>query len=61
MITFDQIKHRLSMLKRAELTLVASGSGVPVDTLIKIWNGQTKNPGISTVEKLIYYYERKAA
>lgn len=61
MITFDQIKFRLTPLKRKELFPIAAASGVPFTTLTKIWSGKTTNPRIATVEKLIYYYERKAA
>lgn len=43
------------------LERVARDSKVPYHTLLKIANGQTEDPRVSTVEKLQRYFERAAA
>jgi predicted transcriptional regulator len=47
--------------EKGRLEAVAKESGVPFHTLLKIVNGQTENPRIKTVEKLLNYVEREAA
>lgn len=46
---------------RAALEAVAAGAGVPYHTLLKIVKGETSDPRVSSVEKLLAYYERQAA
>ncbi len=57
MLTFTQIKERLGAMDKTGLESVSGGCGVPFHTLLKIWNGQVKNPRIGTVEKLSDYFE----
>jgi predicted transcriptional regulator len=47
--------------EKAKLEAVAKGSGVPFHTLLKIVKGQTANPRILTVQKLLNYVYAKAA
>lgn len=35
---------------------IAKGAGVPYHTLLKIANGQTTDPRVSTVENLLRYF-----
>lgn len=48
----------LSNLKksRGNWREVAKGSGVPYDTITKIAQGQSPNPGVLTVQKLADYF-----
>lgn len=39
-----------------KLEAIATGAGVSVHTLLKIWNGETADPRVSTVEHLIRYF-----
>ena len=55
MNTFTQIKVELSKLTKADLEPLAEKSGIPFHTLLKIWNGYTTDPRISTVEKLAQF------
>lgn len=42
----------LDGLSRAQLDRIATLSGVPVHTIIKIQRGDTKNPGVLAIQKL---------
>ena len=44
---------------RNGLERIAKASRVPYHTLLKIANGQTDDPRISTVEKLQRYFEQR--
>jgi hypothetical protein len=44
------VRHELGKLRLSELDSVANGSGVPVDTIIKLKYGTTKNPRYETVK-----------
>lgn len=44
--------------EKALLEKIANGSGVPYHTLLKIANGQTDDPRISTVDNLITYFSK---
>lgn len=48
-----EVRQRLAPLKHAELQTLAKVSGVPFTTLWKIRSGETQNPGIDTVRKLL--------
>jgi hypothetical protein len=61
MLDFNAILRRLSGLNREDLRHIADSSGVPFDTLLKIANGETKNPRVLTVEPLVAYFERETA
>lgn len=43
------IRRRLEAMNQAQVKSLASDSGVPFGTLMKIRHGITKNPGIETV------------
>jgi predicted transcriptional regulator len=43
------------------LERIARDSNVPYHTLLKIANGQTEDPRVSTVEKLQRYFEEREA
>jgi predicted transcriptional regulator len=43
------IRRRLGLLTQAQLHQLASDTGVPYSTLVKIKYAETKNPGIETV------------
>lgn len=45
------VRSRLERLSQSQLTQLASDSGVPFGTLMKIRQGVTTNPGIETVRK----------
>lgn len=45
------VRSRLEHLSQAQLATLASESGVPFGTLMKIRQGVTTNPGIETVRK----------
>lgn len=44
------VRHELGKLRLSELDGIANGSGVPVDTIIKLKYGTTKNPRYDTVK-----------
>lgn len=50
----DQVAERLRPLKTRELRGLASRSGVPYRTLLKIRIGETPNPGLETVRKFFH-------
>ena len=50
----DQVAERLRPLKTQELRGLATKSGVPYRTLLKIRIGETPNPGIETVRKFFH-------
>lgn len=49
---FTFTKSHVDNLKYRELDSLAERSGVPVHTINKIKSGETKNPGVLTVQKL---------
>jgi len=48
-----EIKQLLAGLNQAALRLLATSSGVPFTTLMKIRQGYVTNPGIETVRKFV--------
>jgi hypothetical protein len=48
------VSARLKALKMAEIESLASQSGVPFATLLKIRMGTTPNPGLETVRKFFH-------
>lgn len=56
------IKARLpAATDRAALEKLAQDSGVPFHTLLKIAKGETMDPRVSTVQRLMRHFERLAA
>lgn len=57
------IRERLPLPSEKErLEEIAKGADVPYHTLLKIANGETEDPRVSTVENLLrYFQEREAA
>lgn len=55
----DYVLKRLEQSK-GQLPRVATESGVPYRTLQKIASGETKDPGVSIVQKLADYYRGSA-
>jgi predicted transcriptional regulator len=59
---FEFIRQRLpDPSHKAELELIARGSGVPYHTLLKIANGVTADPRTSTVNRLVIYFRARAS
>ena len=58
MITYNELENKLASMSNSDLERLAIGAGVPFNTLLKLKNGQTKNPRIRTVESLINYLAR---
>lgn len=53
----EQLKKKLpAQTDRAGLEAVAASTGVPYHTLLKIVKGETEDPRISTVERLLAHY-----
>jgi hypothetical protein len=50
---YTETKEYLDPTKPADLHRLAASSGVPYHTILKIKNGETKNPGVLTVQKLL--------
>lgn len=48
-------------MTKEQLERAAEGSGVPFHTLLKIQNGATNDPRISTIQKLYEYLQARAA
>jgi predicted transcriptional regulator len=60
MTDFEYVLQRLpAKNEKDELELVARGSGVPYNTLIKLANGATEDPRVSTVNRLVIYYRAR--
>ena len=61
----DYVRARLpASSDRGRLEEIARGAGVPYHTLLKIANGETDDPRVSTIENLIRYFrvaEERAA
>lgn len=53
---YSSIKQLLDGANGAQLRAISAGAGIPLPTLIKIKYGQTKDPGIKTVEALARYF-----
>lgn len=61
MMRFDLMKFVLDRLPsaRSELEVIATRSKVPIHTLLKIANGETKNPRVRTAQALYDTLKRK--
>jgi len=56
------IRDRLPASNNKErLEEIAKGADVPYHTLLKIANGETEDPRVSTVENLLRYFREQAA
>ena len=58
--SIDVIKSRLSDLNHAELNALVAASGVPFGTLMKIRQGDTKDPRLTTVRSILENLPRRA-
>lgn len=58
--SIDVLKGRLSGLNHAELNALVAVSGVPFGTLMKIRQGDTEDPRLSTVIKIMESLPRRA-
>lgn len=47
--------------EKEQLEAIAKGADVPYHTLLKIANGETADPRVSTVENLIRYFREQEA
>ena len=52
------VKTELEKLRLSDLDSVAHGSGVPVDTIIKLKYGTTRNPRYETVKPLADHFRK---
>lgn len=52
-----QIRDLLAPMRHGPLQRLAKLSGVPFNTLVKIRDGETKNPGIETVRAFLPHIE----
>ena len=50
-----EVQQRLAAYDYRRLQALASKSGVPFHTLLKIRSGETKNPGIQTVRAFVVH------
>jgi hypothetical protein len=57
---FSVLRSRLLQLNHDGIILLAAKSGVPYPTLAKIRSGETKNPGILTVEQFVPFLRSKS-
>ena len=54
-MTFNQLLTALRQKNRAEIRELAERAGMSEHSVVKIWNGATKNPGILACERLMPY------
>ncbi len=47
--------------EREKLEVIAKGADVPYHTLLKIANGETSDPRVSTIDNLIRYFRMREA
>ncbi|MFO0453077.1 MAG: hypothetical protein ACK52I_31195 [Pseudomonadota bacterium] len=61
--SWQETLARIQSMRIADLGPVATATGVPLPTLVKIKYGQTQNPRIGTVIRLIDHFrpEQEAA
>ena len=45
-------KEHLNGCKNADLHILAEDSGIPYHTILKIKSGETKNPGVLTIQAI---------
>jgi len=60
-MTFSEFLKRLQRLDRQGVISVAQEAKVSEHTLIKVWRGDTENPGVLLVEQVAPYLEQVAA
>jgi predicted transcriptional regulator len=54
----EYIRDRLPVPgDRERLEIIAKGADVPYHTLLKIANGETEDPRVSTVQNLLRYFQ----
>jgi hypothetical protein len=61
MMKFSEFLKRLQRLDRQQVIAVAQRAEVSEHTLIKVWRGDTENPGVLLVEQVAPYLEQVAA
>jgi transcriptional regulator with XRE-family HTH domain len=52
MVNYDDLRRRVAGMNCEQVRALATASGVPFHTLLKIRSGETDNPRIRTVERL---------
>lgn len=57
----DEVRERLASLSNAQLERLASMSGVPFHTLLKVRSGETGNPRLNTVHAFLPHVDKAAA
>ena len=61
MMTFSQFLKRLKRLDRQGVIALAQEAKVSEHTLIKVWRGDTENPGVLLVEQVAAHMDKVAA
>ena len=56
--TVEALRRSLNDLSPGQMAALASMSGVPVHTLVKVKNGQTTNPRIETVRAFVPFISK---
>ena len=56
---FSPLKSKLDRMNYAAIESLSVSSSVPFHTIKKIRTGETKNPGVITVQKLIFAIEQQ--
>mgnify|MGYP007009273268 CR=1 FL=1 len=55
----NDVRLKLADLSAPQLRALASSSGVPFHTLLKVRSGETANPGLETVRKFLPLIPRR--
>lgn len=53
LMSAEDVRKMLSKLDLAQLDKLSEKSGVPTSTIYKIKRGETANPGVDTVRKIV--------
>lgn len=58
---FTPVKTYLDNCKHSDIQKLANESGIPFTTIIKIKYGETKNPGVHTIQPLFNVIMKQTA
>jgi hypothetical protein len=58
---YTPVKTHLEKCKHSDIQRLADESGIPFTTIIKIKYGETKNPGVLTIQPLFNVIMKQAA
>lgn len=58
---YTPIKKHLEACKTSDLEILSSLSGISIHTINKIKSGETKNPGVLTIQPLFLAIEKTKA